>query len=310
MKKQHIVAIVVLLVVAGVIGAGYQFYFKEQLEKYSENETLLTQIRTKRADLDRQFDGKKPDDVVAAYRNLVNPWADATENRARTFRFDEYAAIDPMPEGEIPKPYYIRQVESMKNQLLQDAYTSGVPIPGVDPYFGQHSPGALAGTTITAEDADTWLKEVHFGSSIVRKLIANGAIQINNFAFWQPKLVEGVLYDRTFGVDMWIRIGDFCRLIQDMQYDEQTFFSVASFRMTNPYLKYYDPPLRVELLVSMAEYKAPEAPAGTGSGRAQTNLAADENAGGQQSIQETLVRMGQNREPAPAAGVDEDSTVE
>ncbi|GMV91975.1 MAG: hypothetical protein AMXMBFR82_17530 [Candidatus Hydrogenedentota bacterium] len=304
MKKQHIVAIVVLLVVAGALGAGYQFYFKEQLEEYSENETFLTQIRAKRADLDRQFDGKKPDDVVAAYRNLVNPWADATETRARPFRFDEYTSVEPMPEGEIPKPYYIRQVESMKNQLLQDAYTGGVPIPGVDPYFGQYNPSQLAGTTITAEDANKWLKEVHFGSSIVRKLMANGALQINNFGFWSPRVVEGVLNARTFGVDMWIRMGDYCRLVQELQYDEQTFFSVASFRMTNPYLKYYDPPLRVEMLVTMAEYLAPDAPAGTGSGSAGTDL-ADTSAGGQQSIEETLTRMGQNREPAGGGPNDE-----
>ncbi len=304
MKKQHIIAIVVLLAVAGAVGAGYQFYFKEQLEKYSENETFLTQIRTKRADLDRQFNGKKPDDVVAAYRNLVNPWADATERRARIFRFDEYASIDPMPEGEIPKPYYIRQVESMKNQLLQDAYTSQVQIvPGVDPYFGQYNPGQLAGTTITAEDANKWLREVQFGSSIVRMLIANGALLISDFTLWEPELVEGVLNARTFGVEMWIRMGDFCRLVQNLQYDEQTFFNVASFRMTNPYLKYYDPPLRVELLVTMAEYEAPQTPAGTGSGSADTDLAAGEG-GDQASIQETLARIGQNREAASVGAND------
>lgn len=314
MKKQHIIAILVLLVVAGAIGAGYQFYFKEQLEKYSDNEQFLEGLRAKHADLDRQFKGKKPDEVVATYRNLVNPWADAAESRARIFSVDAYAAVDPVPEGEIPKPYYIRQVEAMKNQLITDAYTSGIGIPGVDPYFGQPAPDRLVGTTITAEDAQKWLSEVQFGSSLVRMLMSNGAIQINNFVFWSPEVIETVLNARTFGVDMWIRMGDFCRLIQNLQYDDETFFNVASLRVTNPYLKYYDPPLRVELLVTMAEYQPPEAPAGTGSGDdAATQVAADDNnsqAGGQAQpgIDEALARMRQSRTDVTPTGNEEQAT--
>jgi hypothetical protein len=305
MKKQHIIAILILLVVAGAIGSGYQFYFKEQVEKYSENEEFLQQLRVKRADLDRQFNGKKPDDVVASYRNLVNPWADASENRARIFSIDEYASIDPVPEGEIPKPYYIRQVEAMKNQLLTDAYTSGVPIPGVDPYFGQYNPSQLVGTSITAEDAHRWLREVHYGSSLVRKLIASGAMQINNFVLWQPYKVEGVLNIRAFGVEMWIRMEDFCRLVQNLQYDDQTFFNVASFRVTNSYLKYYDPPLRVEMIVTMAEYQPPEAPAGTGSGEATTNLASGSGVA-TPGLNEALTRIQQSRATANSEDEDEE----
>ncbi len=242
----------------GAGGAVYQFYFKEQVDRYNANAIYLKSIENKRADLDRKFNGKKPDEMVARYRQLVNPWIDAAESRARIFNIEDYTKVDPVPEGVLARPYYIEHVEGMKNQLLTDAYNAGVALVNVDTYFGRPTPADLSSTTITANDATNWLSEVQLGSSIIRLLISKGAIQINNFDMWPEELKAEIFLRRTFGVDMWIRMSNFCKLVQDLQYDDRTFFTVASFRLQNPQLRSYDPPLHVELIITMADYKPPK----------------------------------------------------
>jgi len=295
MKKQHIYTILVLLVVAGGAGAGYQFYFREQLAKYADNEELLEGLQAKHAELDSKFKGKKPDEEVAMYKGLVNPWAEAVDRRARVFSIDEYAQIDPIPTGELPKPYYIRTADDMKNRLLSDAYTSGIAIPGVDPYFGCPQPNQLAGTTFDAEDATKWLREIQYGSSLVRLLIQKGAVQIDDFVMWPRRTVDGVFEERTIGVRMWMQMNNFCGLVRDLQYDDRTFFNVAAFRITNPYLRWADPYLQVEVLITMADFLSPEERA---AASAATPEEEEDSAGafaGQTGLQQALDRMRNTR---------------
>ena len=294
MKKQHIYTILILLVIAGAVGAGYQFYFKEQLDKYAENEEFLIQLQRKHADLDSQFKRNKPEEEVAMYWGLVNPWAEAAERRSRVFSIDEYAHVDPIPEGELPKPYYIRESDTIKNGLLVEAYTSGIPIPGVDPFFGRPQASQLAGTTITAEEAIEWLREIQYGTNLVRLLMSKGVIQIDSFVMWPPRTVDEIFESRTFGVRMWMRMNDFCGLVRDLQYDDRTFFNVDAFRIANPYLRSYDPVMQVEVLITMADYKSPEE-------RAASSAADTEETGttgpgaGQPDLRQALEQMRRTR---------------
>jgi hypothetical protein len=295
MKKQHIFTILILLVIAGVVGAGYQFYFKEQLAKYAENEEFLIGIQAKHVELDNKFQRKKPDEEVAKYNGLVNPWAEAVDRRARVFSIDEYANVPEIPTGELPKPYYIRTSDEMKNRLLVDAYTSNIAIPGVDPYFGRPQPAELAGANVTPENAMKWLREIQFGSSLVRLIIQKGALRVDDFVMWPSRTVDEVFQERTVGIRMWMSMDRFCGLVRDLQYDERTFFNVAGFRITNPYLRWYDPAMQVEVLITMLDYQSPEERAAAASTASEEETTRSPVVTGQTDLQQALDQMRNSR---------------
>ncbi|MCC6695223.1 MAG: hypothetical protein IT365_06300 [Candidatus Hydrogenedentes bacterium] len=259
-KTQHIVAIVVLLAVAGAGGATYQFYFKKQLDEYSKNEELWKQLKGKHSQLDSLFGkGNKPEEVAQAAAQKVQPWAEAAERRSRFFTLGDFDKVAPIPEtGVLPKAEYSARIEQMKNQVLADAYAKGVAIPGVDPYFGQPTPNELAGTSPKIPETMKWLRDAQFGGEVTRLLLDSGALQIDALYIWPPRTENGIFQSYTIGTRMWMRMRELCTFMQDLQYDDQKYFQIHGFRIQNPYLRVQDPPIQVEILFSMASYGIPE----------------------------------------------------
>lgn len=281
LKKQNLIVIAVLLVVAGLGGAAYQFYIKEKLDEYAQNEKDLQGLESTHARMESLFGkGRKPDEVVTSVRNLVQPWAEAADSRAKYYDLSQFAAVEPIPENELAKPYYIQKVTEIVNALYNNAYTKNVSIQGVNPFFDQPRPEEMTGTSPRPEEAQQWLREVQLGSSVLQLLISHGALQINSLLPWPERTVQNVFEAHTYGVSMWIRMADLCSLIEKLQYDERTCFSLHAFRIQNPYLRIQDPPLLVEMVIVLADYKpadaqapgADETPAAGGTGLDATQL--------------------------------------
>ena len=192
----------------------------------------------------------------------MQPWSEAAERRSRIFNLGDFDKVEPIPEtGVVPKAEYVKRIEAMKNQIMLDAYSKGVAIiPGVDPYFGQPTPTELAGTSPTSVEATRWLKDAQFGGEVTRMLLKSGALQIDSLVIWPARTENGVLQSFTIGTAVWMRMRELCAFLQDLQYDEQKYFQINGFRVQNPYLRVQDPPLRVEVLFTMASYGVPEEP--------------------------------------------------
>lgn len=280
MKRQQIIAILALLAVGGAGGATYQFYFKERLDQYGENQRYLASLQEKKAQFERDFGkGKNPEAVIEAFKNKVQPWAEAAEDRAKYYNIRQYAKVDPIPDNVIVKAYYSEKATTMTTQLYGEAYAKGISLGNIDYFFGQPTPDQLVSTTINKEEAFAWLRNIQFGSSLVRLLMANGAIQINDLRLWPTRVEPGVCHWYTFGASMWIQMGNLCAFLEKLQNDSQSFFSVHAFRIQTPQLRSYDnPPLLVDILISLGDYEGEKEAAAKGTQIASAGEATSQGA--------------------------------
>lgn len=268
MKKEPIIAVLIVLLLAGGAGAGYQFYFKAQIQKFNEDKEYLEQLIAKKNQLVQTFGREKPQDVVAQVASNVQPWQLAVEERARRFSVAQFLKIDPIPDNVlIVKEAYAERAVKIAQDLYRDAYQKNLYIAHLDPYFNQPRPDSVEGGTVNRDQANFWLTFIQFGATSVRLLMESNVLYIEDLQIWPARTTPEGFNTYTIGVAMWMTLEDFCRFLQKLYEDDERFFAVHGFRITNEQLlRYTNPPLRIEMLILIDEYKfepKPIAPAGT-----------------------------------------------
>lgn len=251
MKKRYIASVLVMLSVLAGLGAIYQFYFKQQFERYAENKQILTDLEDRLRELEETFSKIRPDYVVQEWRGAVQPWAEAVNQRSRFFTMDDLSRIEPVPEGQIPRFHYEGVFPQMQRELLLDVYRYRCQIPQTT--FGAPGVGTLSGRSVTKEEVETWLRQFAFGSAVMRFLMERRATEIRQIEIWPLRVEYGLLEMQTMGLAFTMTLENLVRFLESLN-DENRYFNVNAIRVHNKYLRWPgQPPLEVEMLLTRAQ---------------------------------------------------------
>ena len=187
-RREYVIAILAVGLIFAAVGAAYQFFYKARLAQYTENTQTRLNLETALDDLEKQFEGKIPVDLIKARKGMVQPLREQVEQRAAFFNTADLLQIDPIPEGKLLRFYYSEQFDKMLNELRQDAYsrTSSCPYPEWST-FGAPRPDELDGRTVTEQEVKDWLSLIKFGAAIVRMLMDAKAVAIYDVQMWPER---------------------------------------------------------------------------------------------------------------------------
>ena len=272
MRRQQIIAIVVVVLLVGGAFAGYRFYFSPALEKFAEDQQYLAALNTRLTSLKATFPGGKPEAAVARLIGKLPPWRDTLEQRARQFTIRDFKKIDPLPKTDVLKAYYEQTAEKMYKDMLTELAFKGVYYrPEIDFYFRAAKPGSLTGKSVTPLQVEYWLSTIKLGTSITRMLIDSEILAIDEIKLWTPRLTQEGFSSYAVGVSMWMTLDQSCKYFEKLQSDETMCISIQGFRITNTALRaWVDPPLRIDLVfkIDFFDYQPAPVKAASASGTA------------------------------------------
>lgn len=271
MKRDHLYIVLGILVMLLTIGGVYQFYFSGLLQQYSQNIARREQLSARLLELSGSdgFEGYRPASLVSAWRGYIQPWSDAIEARASYFRMDEIA-VDPVPEGKIPKFYYAEEFDKRVLNLRTYAYSRNPPCqipPDLFGYFGAPTPDSIVARSVTNQQVVDWLRQFETGARLLRLFIDAGAEAVQEFQIWPTrKQFEDMVEMHTVGAQFTIRMDKLAQFLDDLQRANR-YFSVDALSIQNTNLiAWYDPPLQVRILVTQAQLPPEVVQAVTGGG--------------------------------------------
>ena len=257
MNIYKIAPIVMALLFLAALGGSWQFYFRERLEQYAENQQHLQQLEQRLDTLSSTFAGEdgqpvEPEFVVSQWRDAVEPWSQALAQRASFFEIEALPDEPLVPEDVTPRFYYEEQIEEKVEDLFRYAWENNCAIPQTT--FGVPSRDQVAGQQIDREHAERWLRRFNFGDSVMRRLIDANALQINELEVWPPRVQYGMLEMRTVGAFFYMRINDLVPMLEAFGREDQ-YYTVDGLRISNTQLiAQQNPPLQIEMLLTQARF--------------------------------------------------------
>lgn len=261
MNRYKIAPIVMVLLFLAALGGSWQFYFKERLEQYAENQQHLEELEEKLSTLRDTFAAEDggvvdPEFVIARWREAVEPWSEALTQRASFFEIEALPDEPLVPEDVTARFYYEEQIEEEVQDLFQYAWDNNCNIPQTT--FGVPTQEQVSGQEIDREQAERWLRRFNFGAAAMRRLIDANALQINEFQVWPPRMEYGMLEMRTVGAFFYMRINDLVPMLESFGREDQ-YYTVDALRITNTQLiAQQNPPLQIEMLLTQARFIADE----------------------------------------------------
>jgi hypothetical protein len=269
MRRQQIIAIVVVVLLAGGAGAGYQFYFRPALDKFAEDQQYLAALNTKLNSLKKTFPEGKPEAAVARVREKIQPWHETLDQRAKQFTLRDFMKTDPLPKTDVLKAYYDETAQKIATDLYTELAVKGVYYrPNIDFYFGVARPGSLAGRKVNELQVLNWLSTLKLGTSVTRMLVDSEILGIDDINLWSPHITPDGFSSYAVGVSMWMTLDQFCKFIDKIQGDDTMCITIQGFRVTNSALRSYaDPPLKIDLVFQIDEYRYVSAPVQTASAK-------------------------------------------
>ncbi|MBI5091246.1 MAG: hypothetical protein HZB26_02250 [Candidatus Hydrogenedentes bacterium] len=258
MNKQYILTIVVFIALAGVTAAVYQFYFRERLDAYAENEKKYEALSKRLDTISKAFSNTKPDAVVTMWSNAVIPWRDAVAQRSEYFNLKEVYEADPPPEGVMLKFYYETESNRLIGQLYQAAAMRNPPcnLPIVaSTYFDAPSMSQLAGVSVTKENVTSWLQQIRLGCYVTKQLLDSGVSRIYDLNLWPKRVENGSLEMHTAGVSVSITAQNLFTFMDKLQTSTR-YICVNAIKISNRYLYSggRDPQLEVQMLITQARH--------------------------------------------------------
>lgn len=257
MRIQQIIAIIVVIVLAGAGGAGYQFYVKPKWEKFAADQKFLRDLETKAKSLKDKFPNGKPQATVEAVTAQIQPWAEAVEDRARQFTVRDFKKVDEVPSTAVLRAYYATTAKKKVDDIQVELWTKQIYLnPAIDLYFGMPRADALVGKSVHQLEVIYWLQNIQFGTSILRFLADSDVLGIDDLYIWAPKTTTDGFTNNAVGVSMWMTMEGFCKFLEKTQNEDDMCISVLGFSIKNSALRAYDnPPLKIDLVFRIDEYK-------------------------------------------------------
>ncbi len=251
-SKQTIVMVLLLIIALAAIGAGYQFWVKETLERYNEDERYAEELERKLEDLQTTFARTKPELVLEQWRNVIEPWEQSIAQRKQYFTLGDAMEIEEVPEDKLARYHYEEQYNKLLPALQQEVYEKGVyyQITG----FGVPAPPSLSGASVREEDVERWLRRIALGCDTVRMLADANVRYIQAVELWPPRTEQGVLRMHTAGLAFSMNLADLVAFIDRLTTDRNQFYDINAIWIANRNLvASAEPLLEVQMLVTRAE---------------------------------------------------------
>ncbi len=259
MRREYIIAILIVALLAGGVFAVYQFYLKERLEKYAEDQLRLEQLEEKYTDLKEKFNNTQPKVVIEDVANRVNPWKEAVDQRGKYFNVGNFREFDPVPDEVLSyKLYYLErapEVYNSFNEYLRGEGKEGAV--GVNLWFNAPPPERVTDLRPNKLEVGIWLAAMQFGHSFVKMFVDANVITLSQMRLWEPRVDRQLLTAYTAGVQFEMTMEDLVTFLDKLRFDRDRYFDVNGISIKNPYLMgaYADNPwLQVEMLVTTTEY--------------------------------------------------------
>ena len=265
LSREYVVAVLAVALIFAAVGAVYQFYYKQRLAQYAEDNQMLKSLEDALKGLEERFQKKVPEDLIKAQNGLVQPLAEQVVQRAVFFNTADLLQIDPIPEGKLPRFYYAEQFNKLLNDLRQEAlsHTPYCSYPDAST-FGAPRPEDLEGRTVSNQEVKQWLTLIKFGCSMVRMLMNAKAVAIYDVQIWPVRPgYDNLLLMRTVGLSFVMRYSDLVAWIDKLRL-ENRYFDVGGIAVQNRYLRWaVEPPVEVQVLLTQADFNPASATAPT-----------------------------------------------
>lgn len=271
LTREHIIPIVALIIVIGVIGGVYQFYYKQKVAEYNEAAETLETYKTVLDRLEKTFENHDPAVLIQHYNMQVQPLAEDVVRRAQFFNIGDVLDVEPVPENVMLRFYYEEQFNKLMQDFHQDA-NSRVPFceyPRTTTY-GAPRPEELEGRRLEPGMILGYLQRLRFGNAAMKMLFDAKAKYIVDVQIWRPRPgANGMLLERTVGLHFFMDLKDLVKFLDELRLSDR-YYNVNGLRIQNRMMiSAAEPPVEVEMLLTQAQYtppKAAETPAGAPGG--------------------------------------------
>jgi hypothetical protein len=263
-NQGRIIGIVVLVVIFGALGAGYFQYIQPQFEQYGKDEKLRASLDETYNSLKDTFLGYKPELLMTAWQDKLQPWRGAREERATYFNYGDWF------EHEKPAVDTARMIKfwysDTANKMTQDFYMELYKKQNRYDNYPQDFRMALGvatdqewqGRDVSEAEVVRNLDKLAYGLSACRLLLKHNVPQLSQIRLWTPRITEEyqqMLFAQTVGLQFTISTKDFVKMLDDLRTGDR-YFSVDALKITYPYIGYnVEPQLQVSMLLSQTKYR-------------------------------------------------------
>lgn len=267
MTKGRAISVLVLLAVLGTFGAVYQFYFKEKLEAYSQDQELLAALQRTYDDLDRTFSGFQPEELTAAWSTQRQPWEQAVEQRAAYFHNGEWYRKAARPPDNVPilRFWYGEEANRLVEDISMKMYSTLGTYPDIYGMLGVPRMEQWSGMNIPRRQVINSLGRLSFGISAIEMLMDAGATRINQVLLWpfhDKTHHKDLLTSRTIALSFNMNLENLVKMLEELRQSDQ-YWHVEALQIDYPYIGYQvEPQLQVQMLLTQAAAK-PRQQAGT-----------------------------------------------
>ncbi len=264
--KEQIIGVVVLVAVFSIMGAAWQFHFKEIFDGYKQDDKLRETLETSYDQLTETFQGYKPELLINEWQNYVQPWRNAREERAGYFNLGDWFEVEFTPdEDRMLKFWYTDESEKMLRDLYMKVYEK---MGGYD-RFPQNMRAILnvqtaedwGGRDISPFEIELNLNYLSFGQSLTEFLLDSKMTSVSAISVWPrrvPAMYANLLELQTVGVQCTITAKDLINMLDKLR-QEPRYFSVEAIKISYAYIAYnVEPQLNVGLLLTQARYLTPK----------------------------------------------------
>ncbi len=256
MKKSVIFLTALLLATIAGTYAVYELYVKQRMKELGEHMAQEKVLHARILQLQDTFAKTEPDAILELWRKSTQPWYDAVQGRSQYFTLGDFAKEVEIPEDAIPKIYYRQELPKRIQSLADYAADKQVilsdincGVPKAD-YFG-------AGTNPEPEEIATHLEEYDYCAAMSKLVVDAKPISVNPLRIWPEKEEEaksGMVVKRTTGISMQISTQALVRFFDKLA-QEDRYFRIDEFKISNTNLHQPDPPLTVDMVLTQAYFR-------------------------------------------------------
>ena len=257
-RKEHVIVVSFLLVMCGIVGAVYQFYYVPRTLVFAQNKADEKAYEDAISKMASTFKNTKPEAYLDKLAQMKQPLTDQLETAVKPFNLGEMFIADPVPEGQMARFYYEEQYRNLFSELykLTTNHVPYVPVPQTN--FGVPSPEELLGMSPTNEDVMNYVRWIRFGTAMLKMAMDAKVIALYDFQLWPPRQgYDGALDLRTVGFMMSMKLSDFCAFIDSLRSSDR-FYTIESLSLRNQALASpTEPIMLIQVVVTMANYVKP-----------------------------------------------------
>ena len=263
--KAQIAGLLIFALIGGGFFGVWHFFFKELFAGYQQDSALKDSLEATLKQMEDNFSGYKPELLIDEWQNMVQPWRNAREERAKFFNFGGWYDIEIKPqEDRILKFWYTEETNTMLMELYKKVYEK---MGGYDRFpldlramLNVPKEEDWSGQNVTKEQIDLSLRKLQFGIQISEFLLKANIGSLTTIAVWPrrfPEAHQQMLGLQTVGLNFTMTARDLVRFLESLR-QEQRYFTVDALRVTYPYISYAgEPQLNVRLLLTQANYRPP-----------------------------------------------------